>query len=232
MHLITRGVGKQLIFETGSDYRFFLKMLEKFSGETDVKILAYCLMSNHVHLLVFDAFGNTSSMMRKLETTYAAHFNEKYERVGHLFQNRFLNENIANERQLLTVFRYILNNPEKAGICKASSYAWSSYACCDNPDSFVDTSLLLDLIGGRNAFREFMSEENNDVCLEPSDYRRNDQWAKQKLPQILHVESGTFIQQLSRRERDAALRELKENGLSLRQIERLTGISKSVVQRA
>ena len=127
MHLIIRGVGKQVIFEDQKDYAYFLKILERFSQEADISILAYCLMENHVHLLVFDPQGHTSFMMKKLEVSYAYFFNQKYKRVGHLFQNRFLNENINSEESLLRVFRYILNNPVKAGICPAHAYRNNVY---------------------------------------------------------------------------------------------------------
>ena len=231
MHLIIRGIGKQLLFEHREDYQFFLFLLKRFCYETQITVLAYCLMENHVHLLVCDNKGNTSIMMHKLEMTYASYFNKKYERTGHLFQNRFMNVNLETEGSLLNVFRYILNNPAKAGICPAASYEWSSYRLYGIESAFVDVSVFQELIG---------SKENVDIFLkstECSDYTgihfvRDDEWAKNVIREKYNVKSGTALQDFRKVDRDTALHQLKKEGLSVRQIERLTGISKSVVQRA
>lgn len=231
MHLIVRGVGKQLIFEEQSDYQFYLKMLEQYSELTGVTIIAYCLMGNHVHLLVYDPLKNTPALMQRMNLIYATYYNRKYSRVGHLFQNRYLNENIDTEAQLMIVFRYILNNPAKAGICRPADYAWSSYHLYDDEDSFVDTTPLVKLFGSRRAYRDFIAEPNADRCMEAFPSRRDDEWAKNVIRFVLHEESGTALQAYPRRERNQALRRLKEEGLTNRQLERLTGISKSVIQR-
>ncbi len=105
------------------DYKYFLKLLRRFSEECNVTLVAYCLMENHVHLLVNDLHSNNiSKFMQKIGVTYSGYYNRKYDRSGHLFQDRFRSETVEDERYLLTVFRYILNNPKKAGICPASSY--------------------------------------------------------------------------------------------------------------
>ena len=232
LHVIVRGIGKQILFEDSEDYRFFLSRLEQFSGETEVKVCAYCLMENHVHLLVFDGNGNSSLLMKKLGVSYASHYNRKYKRIGHLFQDRYLSEAVTDDAQLLMVFRYILNNPYKAGICPASEYPWSSYASYDDPASFVDTSVVRDLIGDADRYGVFISSENEDVCLEYEKPKKDDAWAKAVIRNCLDVRSGTALQKYDRATRDAALRKLKDNGLSIRQIERLTGINRGIIQKA
>ena len=232
MHLISRGIGHQIIFEDSDDYQFFLHQLARISTEECISVLAYCLMANHIHLLVYDKNGNTPSLMRRLGTTYAIYFNNKYERAGHVFQNRFMNQNIETETQLLVVFRYILNNPVKAGICPASHYEWSSFHAYMDPGSFVDSSLLERLIGDVPAFHAFMDKQEADAEPEIENPRHNDEWARQKLTESLSIQNGAELQQMCRADRDKALRVLKRNGLTIRQIERLTGISRGVIHRA
>ena len=127
LHLIARGIGKQILFEEKADFLHFLHLLKRFGDETNVAICAYCLMDNHFHLLVYDPAFSSPLFMKKLEGTYAAYFNRKYERSGHLFQNRYKSKVIDSEDALITVLRYILNNPRKAGISSAAEYPWSSY---------------------------------------------------------------------------------------------------------
>ena len=126
-HVMIRGVNQQDIF-TNDDERFkYLHLLIKASTLYSTKILAWCLMTNHVHLLIYQPDILPSEFMQYTSGAYAGYFNEKHERTGHLFQGRYLSENIENERYLFNVFRYIHMNPEKAGISQTSAYPWSSY---------------------------------------------------------------------------------------------------------
>lgn len=182
LHLIVRGIGKQILFEDREDRLYFLSILERFCTETGVHMLAYCLMENHVHLLA--------------------------------------------------VFRYILTNPEKAGLGFAADYEWSSFSLYGETDSFVDTSLFSALIGSKDEYLAFLYEGKDDDCMEYESPRRDDEWAKAVIRKHLHAESGTVLQSYDRERRDAAIRELKSQGLSIRQLERLTGINRGVIQKA
>ena len=99
-------------------------------------------MGNLVHLLVCDPKGHTPLMMKKLGVSYSQYFNRKYDRSGHLLQDRYKSEAIENNTYILVVFRYILNNPRKVGICEARNYPWSSYAHYDRPPAFMELSLV------------------------------------------------------------------------------------------
>lgn len=235
MHVICRGIGKQVLFEEEMDYKYFLKLLRRFSEECNVTLVAYCLMENHVHLLVNDLHSNNiSKFMQKIGVTYSGYYNRKYDRSGHLFQDRFRSETVEDERYLLTVFRYILNNPQKAGICPASSYRWSSYHSFGSqkrPTSLVDTSLLYQLIGGKKAYQEYMNTENDDQCMEHELPIKDDQWAKSVIHRCLCGKSGTFLQSLDKKKRNEYLRLLRREGLTIRQIARFTGIGRNIVQR-
>jgi len=232
MHLITRGIGRQALFEEREDYLFYLSILERYSRETEVVIVAYCLMENHVHLLAVDVKGHVSLLMKKLGVSYSGYYNRKYQRQGHLFQDRFLSEAIEEDGYLLTVFRYILNNPEKAGICPAAAYEWSSYRLYGQDSALTNTSLVRAMLGDEDRYRDFIATPNEDECLEYTGNCRDDDWARAVIQRQLGEESGTALQAVNRDARNKALRKLLNAGMSVRQIERLTGISRGIVQRA
>lgn len=137
-HVMLRGINKQDIFIDGNDYRMFLTILkdsiyvEDESGQKGAlptfRLYTYCLMSNHVHLLIQEIDESISLIMKRIGIKYAYYFNTKYMRVGHLFQNRFRSEPCDDVSYFLTLVRYIHQNPVKAGICQtAEQYAWSSW---------------------------------------------------------------------------------------------------------
>ena len=232
MHVIVRGIGRQLLFEEEENYAFYLDSLERYSWDLQVTVCAYCLMENHVHLLLYDAGKQIPTLMKKLGVRYSWYFNKKYQRTGHLFQDRYRSEKVEDDAYLVTVFRYILRNPEKAGICRASEYRWSSYALYGNRKSFVDTGALEEIIGDKTAYEAWISEENEDECLEYMPPKHDDEWALKVIHKQMAVKSGTALQEMDRVKRNEALRKLKKAGLSVRQIERLTGINRGTVQKA
>lgn len=236
LHVIVRGIGKQVIYESDSDRIHYLDKLSFYCDRYKVTALAYCLMDNHAHLLLYDPEHKISKFMHGFNCSYAQYFNHKYDRCGHLFQNRYLHENITDARGLLAAYRYILNNPEKAGICKASEYRWSSFHQFGKRDALTDTSLIFQLLGGRAGFREYFGyqedEEEEEKHLEVDRPKHNDEWARGIIAKKLKVNSGLALQKMSKPERDDALKILRKCGLSLRQIQRLTGVSQKVVIQA
>lgn len=232
MHIIVRGNGKQILFEDASDREKYLYLMEKYAEETEVSILAYCLMENHVHLLIRDSTGNASVFMKKIGVGYARHYNRKYERTGHLFQDRYKSESITDDARLLSAFRYILNNPEKAGICRAEDYRWSSIREYRSGKGLTDPGMLRKMIGGEAEFRAFMKQQDDAEHIESEPGKKDDAWAIEMLQKTLNITNGTQLQQLDRAQRDMALVMLKKKGLTVRQIERLTGINRGVIQKA
>lgn len=232
LHLIVRGNNKQVLFEEESDYKFFLSRLGRCCRETSIRISAYCLMENHVHLLVNDREHAVSGMMHDLARSYSAYYNGKYERKGHLFQGRFLSEPVENERYLFTVFRYILNNPKKAGICPAPVYRWSSYKAYFRENAPLDLGFIRDQFPTAESYREYLDAPNEDQCLEYEKPSHGDGKALEILRDSCKVRSGTELQAWDRERRNGALQRLKKEGLTLRQIERLTGIGRSIIHRA
>ena len=118
-HIITQGINKSYIFERSEDIRYYINIMKKLSKDQKVEILAYCVMSNHTHMLVkTNQIENLSKYMQRLNTTYGQYYNRINNRVGYVFRNRYKSEGIYNEKHLYNCMRYIYNNPVKAGMCE------------------------------------------------------------------------------------------------------------------
>lgn len=118
-HVILRGNGKQLLFENDDDRLHFLKLLCGKTQSGGVSVLAWCLMSNHIHLLLSDPQDNLSCVMHGLATAYSRYLNSASGHIGAVFQGRSTSVPIKSDRQLLQALRYIHDNPEKAGVAPA-----------------------------------------------------------------------------------------------------------------
>ena len=126
-HIMLRGNERKDIFIDEEDKGKFIKIVFKKKADEAFKLYAYCIMGNHLHLVIQEQKEPISRIIKKIATSYAYYFNNKYKRVGHLFQDRFKSETIEDEAYLLSVIRYVHNNPEKAEITKKEKYKWSSY---------------------------------------------------------------------------------------------------------
>lgn len=230
-HVISRGIGRQVLFEEDRDYEYFISLIKKYSLETNISICAYCLMNNHVHILLFDPDDAISLFMKKIGVSYSWFFNEKYERTGHLFQDRYRSEPIHDNAYLLTAFRYILQNPQKASICKTENYSWSSYHSYEDENSFVNTDMLRAMIGSFSDYEKFLSQNEDVECLEFEPRKRDDESSRQQLCRILNISDGMKLQSFDKTERDIALRKLKEEGFNPFQVAKLTGLGRSTVRR-
>jgi REP element-mobilizing transposase RayT len=127
-HVTARGNCRSDIFKDSDDRSHFLDILADTIVQFRIVCHAYCLMSNHYHLLIETPEGNLSAGMHRLNSVYASYFNWKNERVGHLFQGRFNAVLVQKESYLLELCRYILMNPVRAGVVTSpEQYRWSSY---------------------------------------------------------------------------------------------------------
>lgn len=156
-HIIIRGVDRQDIFLDDIDRKKFLKELKNGMDEYKYEVYAYCLMNNHIHLLIKDNEGKISKMIQSISIKYVSYFNKKYERAGHLFQNRFVSKCIETEGSLLRVQKYIHQNPQIAGIAKTDKYVWSSYKEYVTKPVICNTSVILSVWGDKdlNGFAEY-----------------------------------------------------------------------------
>src|SRR6056297_72355 len=159
-HIILRGINRQTIFEDDEDAVKFLQTLEKYKQENEYEIYAYCLMGNHIHILIKENQEELGNSMRRIGPSYVYWYNWKYERSGHLFQDRFKSEVVENKKYLLTVVRYIHQNPLNAGKVKnIKDYKWSSYREYISKNRITDTDFVLDIINNNRKKAISMFEE-------------------------------------------------------------------------
>ena len=127
-HVCSRGNGGQPIFNDDKDRSRYLVLLEKYRIKYGLEYFAYCLMNNHVHLLLLcPSIQILSKAIHAVHVAYVMYFNRRHERHGHLFQDRFISWVIKDEKHLREAKEYIENNPVKAGIALSKgSYLWSS----------------------------------------------------------------------------------------------------------
>ncbi|MFA5976319.1 MAG: transposase [Elusimicrobiota bacterium] len=131
-HVIARGIEKRSIFRSNRDYSEFADRLGRILQETKTLCYAWALMPNHLHLLLQTASTRISRVMQKLLTGYAVSFNLRYQRAGHLFQNRYKDIICQEDPYFLELIRYIALNPVRAGIVRSPSelavYPWTSHS--------------------------------------------------------------------------------------------------------
>ena len=232
-HIMLRGINKQVIFEDEEDNFKFLETLKKYKAISGYKLFAYCLMSNHVHLLLKVEKEDIDLIIKRIASSYVYWYNWKYKRNGHLFQDRFKSEAVEDDSYFLTVVRYIHQNPLKAGVCKSiDGYNFSSYNEYVKKADLVDTDFCLGIID-KEQFVEFNNEYNEDVCLEieKENFRLTDDEAREIIFKISKCRTINQFQNLKIDKRDKYLKLLRNNGLSIRQISRLTGIGFNIVRK-
>jgi len=233
-HVILRGNNKQNIFEDEEDREFFLKKLTMYKERCGIEIYAYCLMDNHVHLLIKEGDLGISDVMKRLASSYAYWFNRKYGRIGHLYQERFKSEPVENERYFLAVIRYIHNNPVKAGMVKkCEDYAYSSYMDYLKKNSIISKDICMGLMS-KNDYITFHNKSNKDECMEIKDtiFRfLTDSNALKVIKSILSCENINILVEMERNVRDDYIRIFRRHGISIKQIARLTGLSEGIVRR-
>lgn len=235
-HVVIRGIDHQTLFEEVKDYLKYLDILAFYKEECNFNLYAYCLMSNHVHLILRTNDIPLDIIFRKINTRYAVWFNMKYQRCGHLQQDRFYSEPIDNISYFLTAIRYIHRNPCKAGleISPGMSYQWSSiYAYLNNNSNLIDIDYVYKIISPYD-FLNYNAVNANDTCLDidQSPKRLPDDVAKDIIYSISNCKTSTDFKNLNLLDRNKYLKLAKNKGISIRQLNRLTGISIGVIQRA
>jgi putative transposase len=149
-HITQRAAGKEPLFIEDSDYIFMLWLLKEIASNYALRIYAFCLMPNHVHLLLSTREENLYDAMRDLFSRYVMKVNRKYERKGHLCGGPYRQAVCLDDSYLLAASLYIHLNPVKAGLTvDPLSYPWSSCKlyCQDRSGrSFVDSNFVLSIL--------------------------------------------------------------------------------------
>jgi len=232
-HVMLRGIDKRDIFLAQNDYKKFLHYIELAKEKSETSLIAYCLMTNHVHMLLKEGKEEIGNFIKRVAVGYAQYHNSKYERTGHLFQNRYQSEAVNDDEYLLVVLRYIHQNPLKAGIVNnVEEYKWSSYH-----DYLIDRNTITDkdtLEGyfiNDESYKEFNNKTNDDHCLDYEKKKRyTDDDLRQIITEIIEIEK---LPMMEIKKRNIALRRIKhETGASIRQLEKVLGIGRNIIQKA
>ncbi|GBF32390.1 hypothetical protein DCCM_0584 [Desulfocucumis palustris] len=232
-HVMLRGIDKREIFLDDQDREKFLFYLSRAKEKSNYIIYGYCLMDNHVHLLIEEGHELIGESIKRITVGYVQWHNIKYSRTGHLFQNRYKSEAIEDDTYFLTALRYIHQNPIKAGLVQdISHYKWSSYTHYIEgaEQKLVSVDRGKGFFSSQDTFLDFMKMPNNDQCLE---YEVNIKYTDKKLSdQILIIyNKPELIKSLRKEDRDNVIKEIKQcTGASNRQLSRVLGIGRGIIE--
>jgi len=238
--VVLRGINKQTIFEDEEDNEMFLVTVNQYRKQSGYLLLAYCLMGNHIHLLMKTGSEELGQIFRRIGASYVYWYNRKYERTGHLFQDRYKSEAVETDAYLFAVLRYVHQNPLKAGLVKnLEDYPYSSFAeyLGLNDENYVDKDFVLSLFHEDRAqaivdFREYNELITDEKFLDISDRKYiSDKTAIELIKKKYSVSSSLELQGFESKKREKCIRFLLDKGLSVRQISRLTGITRYVIQK-
>lgn len=239
-----RGNEKKNIFNNDEDKQYLVDILQRKKEGNRYFLHAFCLMDNHIHLLLSEGEEDIAKIMKRITVSYVYYFNKKYKRVGHLFQDRFRSEAVEEDRYILSLMRYIHQNPVKAGLVeRAEDYKWSSLnAYINNKSCFlgtVDTAMVLGMFSedfkkSKTLFRKYMEEENKDEFVDIQDKKEiiDEEEANVIYNQMLlkwgfESSIGTTIDLP-----EAFIREFKlKTNLSIRKIAAIIGVNKDKVNK-
>ena len=238
-HVSARGTGKQIIFETDDDRWEFLELMRDCCRDAGVTVVAWCLMSDYVDLVLLDYEDEMSAAMQRLLLTYARRFNKRTGCAGCLFRERFERRSLDTDWQVMEAIRSVHASPQEAGIALIERYPWSSFAeylrVYDNDMTrgFCNPSCVLELFGSAKTFiayslSTFDDGESAMPDLEEMEWERHA--FAEKLAKGLGVPLHGVKAAPSAR-RNIVILGLHDAGFTVRQIERYTGIGKSTVSR-
>ncbi len=234
-HISVRGINQVQLFYDDEDREEFLRRVWQYRDSSNVKVLSWCLMASHVHFLMEAKVKDASMFMKRLQQSYSHYYNAKYDRTGYLFQGRYYSVPIESEGQLLTVIRYIHRNPLEVG---ESVSSWTSYDDILGASGYTNSIELLQLIDSNpsraeRSFTRLVLEDNRSESGKVGPRRHvADEDAAQIIMKVAGTQTCQAVCDLSKADRKEALKQMKAAGLTVRQISRLTGLNRGVVQRA
>ncbi len=238
-HIMIRGINQQDIFTDDEDDEKFLVILDHYRQKIEFEIYAYCLMVNHVHLLLKEGKELLSNTIKRIGTSYVYYYNWQYDRKGHLFQDRYKSEPVEDDAYFLTVLRYIHQNPLKAGLTNnIDSYLWSSYREYIHKQKMVKVDFALSLFDqdknrAIKEFEKFNYGINQDQCLDLTDQKKtlSDKMVRKLVLDKYGVELALLHNELKKNQLEIIKYLKAQEGISMRQLSRLTGLTLNKIFR-
>jgi len=225
-HIINRGVAKRNIFEEDEDYEKFMELLENMLEKFNIKLHAYCLMTNHYHLLLETTDENISEAIQYLNGTYSMYFNKKYKRTGHFWQGRYLSYYLYDDAHAWIVAKYIEQNPIKAKMVKQiEEYVYQSFFQWKNRAKYLkllENSLIFDMTleeYERYIYEEMKEKEFLEIYATPKIVTKNGEI------RVLYKRLKSFFEEDIDINRNENMKKAWEYGYSKTEIARFVGLS-------
>ncbi len=228
-HVMSQGINKEFIFKDDKDIMVYKRLIKKYKREL-VKIIAYCVMNNHVHILIYaDEINNLTKFMHKINTIYAMYYNQKYKRVGYVFRDRYRSEIIESQYYLKQCIDYIHLNPVKAKLCeKPEDYEYSSY------NEYIKNKYsITDKLDKSEVSNERINYKIENVKEEFIENETKKEKCRRIIKNFLDKNNMTKNQMLENQEKtkELILKLRKIGGISYRNIEEELGIKKDKLRR-
>lgn len=251
-HVMLRGINHQNIFHDQNDFDSMVRAIRDVQFKRDEEghvehrdnctFYAYCILHNHLHLLVKEGDLSISELMKRLQDRYVIIYNRKYDRVGHLFQDRFASEPVDDEDYLRQLIRYIHRNPVKAlEVSRPEDYRYSSWreylGIIKGSDPLInqicDARYIVELFGAQE-LEEFVNrngEDSEQKVMDMDSFRRpmSEAEAKERLTEISQCEHIEYFKQLKKDQQLDYLAQLVAQGASIRQASRFSSLSFTTV---
>lgn len=234
-HVMIRGINQVQLFYDDEDRETFLERLKRYKSECGFSLYAWCIMGNHVHLLVKADLVTLATMMKKLQLSYSSHYARKYDRNGYLFQDRYKSKPVDEDAYFLATLRYIHRNPLEVG---GKVDEWTSYNEYTETPFVTDTEFALSMLSNEtdsaiSAFRELVEADQNPgfSCGFEDPHRISDAEARKTICALAGIDQCQQLCDMGRESQNSIIEELRAKGLSIRQIARLTGLNRNTVER-
>jgi putative transposase len=242
-HIMCRGNERRNIFCDDQDKMRFIDTLYEKQRENNFKLHVFCLMDNHFHLMVSEGTEEIAKTMKRIMVSYVYYFNHKYQRVGHLLQDRFKSEIVEDDAYTMALTRYIHQNPVKAGMVQTvDKYQWSSYHSYLDAGVFgklVETETVLGLFSkdketAKQLFKQYMNEYVDEQFLDLVEKDKlSFEAAGELFKQMLQEQEIDYNTYNKKQLSDILIKEFRQRtNWSVREIASLTGINKDKINKS
>ena len=180
IHVMVQGVNKEYIFNNKEYIEKYLILINKYKEEHEFELLAYCIMNNHAHFLIFtEDINDFGKFMHRVNLLFAQKYNKEKNRSGVLFRNRYQTEPIYDLKYLINCIKYIHNNPVKAKMVeKCEDYQYSSYKDYINNDGVTKCKIMQEIFGKNCNYKELFNDAferpyldiEEETCKDKSEY--------------------------------------------------------------
>ena len=236
LHIMIQGVNKEYIFNENKYIEKYLEIIDKEKENYNFTILAYCIMNNHAHFLVYvEDIKNFGKFMQKLNLIYAQMYNKEKNRCGVLFRNRYQAEPIYDIKYLINCIKYIFNNPVKANIVsRYEDYKYSNYKDYKYNSGVTKSKIMKELFGSKYDYLKMLNKTFDKKFMDLDDNKiKYKYYLEEGIKEFKRNNTITLDQLFSQRE---LLKELiiflKEDcGIKYTQLSEYLGISKSTINK-